>query len=330
MADHISELGYLAGATRFRRISEKLYVDGDKIYVQFGIEFKASWFSVYYTLIQADAPLTVQELANKIGFTHITVKNVVRELEGSGIAKIKSNPHDGRSKHITLTAKGKKLLETLGPIWDLFSQTLESLLSAGHPDFINIINRIDRESEKMSLPERMNRLKEFEPILIVDYKPSLKEHFFRLAGQWLSRKLGGNLEEEDEYTLHNPAKAYLEPGGFLFFALHKGSVVGCVALKRMSEEEFEFCKLYVDESLRNMGVATRLIERCITRCKENNAKQLWLQTTLDLAPAHQLYSNLGFRDQKAPPYMEVLKRTQKIMSLRLFSHGQGNNKEIYR
>ena len=39
MTDKIIKLGYLAGATRFRRISEKLYVDGDKIYKENNIDF---------------------------------------------------------------------------------------------------------------------------------------------------------------------------------------------------------------------------------------------------------------------------------------------------
>ena len=50
MSDILKQIGYLAGASRFRRISEKLQQDGDKIYSHFDISFKASWFSVYYVL----------------------------------------------------------------------------------------------------------------------------------------------------------------------------------------------------------------------------------------------------------------------------------------
>ena len=74
MTDKISKLGYLAGATRFRRISEKLHIDGDKIYKDCRIDFKASWFSVFYLLDSDELPKTVVELAGEIGFSHITVK----------------------------------------------------------------------------------------------------------------------------------------------------------------------------------------------------------------------------------------------------------------
>ena len=44
--DEFIKLGYLAGATRFRRISDKLYIDGNKLYSDENVQFKASWFSV--------------------------------------------------------------------------------------------------------------------------------------------------------------------------------------------------------------------------------------------------------------------------------------------
>lgn len=316
MADHITKLLYLAGATRFKRISEKLYADGDKVYTRFDVNFKASWFSVYYTLIRTEKALNVQELAHEIGFTHITVKNVVRELEEAGLVKIKANPNDGRSKLISLTPKGKALHEKLDPIWKLFAASLENLLTAGHPDCINILNRIDDEVERFPLSERMKNIDSIVPLYIVDYKPSLKQAFFELAGNWLRDMLDGKLEKEDMLAFKEPETVYLKEGGFIFFALYNNKPLACVALKRLNEDSFEFCKLFVSQEVRKLGLATKLIERCITRCKENNAKALYLQSTAELKTAHQLYYKLGFEDCKAPKDMLVLKRTAKIMSIK--------------
>jgi len=313
MSNNIEKLGYLAGATRFRRISEKLYIDGDKIYKDNGIDFKASWFSVFYTLASAGNPKGVSELAEDIGFTHITVKNIVRELETKGLVKISTHPTDKRSKHIVISTKGKKLFQKLQKIWLPFAEALKHLLNTGHPDFLNIINRIDREISKKPINEKVKQPEQLNQIKVLDYKPSLKKYFNELAGNWLLGVLKGTLEEEDIFTLNNPDKAYLEEGGFVFFALHKNSVVGCVALKRLDENTFEFAKLFIDPQARNLGIATKLIERCITRCKENEATQLWLQTTMSMPEAHKLYYKLGFRDKKAPKQMIVLKRTEKIM-----------------
>ncbi len=320
MSDSISKVGYLAGATRLRRIGEKLQGEGDRVYGELGIDFKASWFATYYTLLQEGKPLTMQEIAASIGFTHITVKNIVRDMEQAGLLTIKPNPGDARSKHVALTVKGKNLLAKLSPVWQRISIALQQLLTTGHPDFINIVSRIEKEMDRTALVERVQRTETFEAIDVVDYKPSLKKYFYQLAGNWLLGVLDGKLEKEDEFTLHNPDKAYLETGGFLFFALYKKKVVGCVALKRLSEEQFEFCKLYIDPETRKLGIATKLIERCISRCKENKATELWLQTTNAMQEARRLYYKLGFAEAKAPKEMLVLKRTQKIMCLKLSSN----------
>jgi DNA-binding MarR family transcriptional regulator/N-acetylglutamate synthase-like GNAT family acetyltransferase len=317
MGDSISKVGYLAGATRLRRIGEKLQSEGDKIYNELGINFKASWFATYHTLLQAGRPLTMQDITTSIGFTHITVKNLVREMEQNGLVKIKPNPEDARSKHVTLTAKGQGLVSKLSPVWQNISVSLQQLLTSGHPDFINIVARIESEMEKKPLNQRIHEVQKFETVSILDYKPSLKKYFYELAGPWLLGVLNGKLEKEDEFTLKNPDKAYLETGGFVFFAVYRNKVVGCVALKRLSEDKFEFAKLYIDHEARKLGIATKLIERCISRCRENSASELWLQTTNAMQEAHKLYYKLGFAEARSPKEMNVLKRTEKVMCLTL-------------
>jgi DNA-binding MarR family transcriptional regulator/N-acetylglutamate synthase-like GNAT family acetyltransferase len=327
MEDSISKLGYLAGATRLRRIGENLQSEGDRVYSELGIPFRASWFATYHTLLKAEGPLTMQEIAASIGFTHITVKNIVRELEQQGIVRIKPNPSDARSKHVSLTAKGQGLLDRLSPVWQSISQGLQQLLTTGHPDFINIVGRIEKEMDRLPLPARIKEVavQEQEAVGIIDYKPSLKGCFYDLAGNWLLGVLDGKLEEEDKFTLHHPEKAYLETGGFLFFATYKNKLAGCVALKRLSEDKFEFCKLFVDPGLRRLGIASKLIGRCISRCMENKAKELWLQTTNSMQEAHQLYYKIGFEKAKAPKEMLVLKRTQQIMRLTLTKNNAPKN-----
>ncbi len=129
MSSTIEKLGYLAGTTRFRRISEKLYVDGDKIYKEAGIHFKASWFPVYYVLALSESPLTVLQIAEQIDFSHITVKNVLRELEKEELVCIEANPADKRSKLISLSLKGQKLIYRLKPLWISYSSTLKKSIS---------------------------------------------------------------------------------------------------------------------------------------------------------------------------------------------------------
>jgi GNAT superfamily N-acetyltransferase len=194
---------------------------------------------------------------------------------------------------------------------------LGDIFTAGHPDIVNILNRIDRNIEDYPVYQRVNELDKADRVTVMDYRPELKTAFQQLVRPWLSKVLNGQLEKEDEYVLEYPEKAYLDTGGFIFFARSENKIVGCVVLKRLNEDEFEFAKLYIRSEHRNLGIATRLIERCITRCRENEGRRLWLQTTLRMTSAHRLYDKLGFKDNPAPPHMAVLARTEKIMSLDL-------------
>lgn len=312
MQDILTNLGYLAIVTRFRRISEKLYPDGDKIYQDAGIRFKASWFTVFYVLAYANYPLTVMQVADHIDFSHITVKNIIRELESAALVEIKPNPDDKRSILISLSPGGKHLLKRLEPLWLNFSRGLQTLFEAGHPDFINILDRVDLEITKKPLHQRIKE-KESPDVKILDYQPEYKSFYSRNCKDWLINTFG-KLEREDLYTLEHPDSAYLSQGGFLFFAKTDHKLVGFVALKRLSDTSFEFAKLFVDHDWRNQGIATKLIDRCITRCKENEANILWLQTADRLRDATKLYQQLGFEENESPREMERLQRTEKVMS----------------
>jgi len=316
MSSISAKLSYLVGITRFRRISEKLYVDGDKIYREAGINFKASWFPVYYVLALAEEPVTVMQIAEQIDFSHITVKNVIRELEKYEYVEIISNPTDGRSKLISLSTKGQKQIYRLKPIWISLSTTLKKTFQTGHPDFMNTLNRIDSQIEKHPLHSSLTQ-SEWDSITVVDYKPGLTRHFHELAGPWLSGEVNGQLEEEDGITLQVPDPSHFNEGGFLFFARYKDQIVGFVALKRLDDDSFECERLYTNPVYKNFEIEVKLIERCICRCMENEATALWHQTTMDLPEAHKLYNKLGFMDKDAPPQMQVREETGKIMYLEL-------------
>ncbi len=316
MASAFEILGYLAGATRFRRISEKLYVDGDKIYKDAGVQFKASWFPVYYVLALAESPMTVLQIAEQIDFSHITVKNVLRELEKEELVSIEINPADKRSKLVSLSLKGQKLIYRLKPLWISFSTALKKVFQAGHPDFMNILNRIDRLIEENPI-NQMVAQQETESVVVVDYSPGLNKHFHELAGPWLTEELNGTLKEEDGIALRNPDEKYFIEGGFLFYAKYKDQIVGFVALKRLDDSTFEFANFYVQPNYRHLEIENLLIERCISRCMENEVSELWLQTSISKNEAHLIYDALDFIDKAPPPGMKLQEQTKKTMCLEL-------------
>jgi ribosomal protein S18 acetylase RimI-like enzyme len=193
---------------------------------------------------------------------------------------------------------------------------LKKAFQTGHPDFMNILDRIDFQIDNS--PFKLDPSpSESSQVVIVDYKPGLHKHLDDLTSSWLTGEINGQLEEEDETILQTPDEEHFSKGGFLFFAKLKDKIVGFVALKRMDDDTFEFTRLYVNPDYRNLKIDKKLIERCICRCKENEATELWHQTNLNHHLAHHIYYSLGFTDREAPSQMQVLDQTQKVMCLEL-------------
>lgn len=316
MSSTIEKLGYLALVTRFRRISEKLYVDGDKVYQEAGIQFKASWFPVYYVLAITESPLTILQIAEQIDFSHITVKNVLRELEGAELVTIETNPEDKRSKLVSLSVKGQKLIYRLKPIWISFASTLKKIFETGHPDFMNILNRIDRQIERHPINQMISQ-PEADSVAVIDYKPELIKHFHELAGPWITEELDGKLKEEDGIALEDPDAGHFMDGGFYFYARYRDKIVGFVSLKRLDDNAFEFTQPYIHPNYFRLKIDFIFLERCISRCNENLAKELWLQTSIRKTEAYELYRSLGFEDSQAHPKLVVQEQTKRVMCLKL-------------
>lgn len=316
MTSTIEKLCYLAGATRFRRISEKLYVDGDQIYKDAGIHFKASWFPVYYILALSETPLTILQIAQQIDFSHITVKNVLRELEKAGYVTIETNPEDKRSKLVSLSTKGHKLIYRLKPIWLSFATALKKIFQSGHPDFMNILNRIDHQIETNPINKLITE-PEADTVVVLDFKPGLSQHFHELAGPWLTEEVDGQLKEEDGISLEDPDPDHLMNGGFYFYARYREKIVGFVALKRLDDNAFEFTLPYIHPNYRKHKIETTMLERCISRCFENRASELFIQTYIRKTAAYGLFLSFGFEDSKAHPKMVIHEQTKRVMSLQI-------------
>lgn len=316
MSQTLDILEYLACATRFRYISERLYVDGDRLYKEAGLNFKASWFPVYYVLALSETPLTILQITKQIDFSHITVKNVIRELEAAELVTVEPNPEDGRSKLVALSMKGQKLIYRLKPIWISLAEALKRIFHHGHPDFINILNRMDQQLEEHSI-HHLATQQEAESVIVVDYNPGLTKHFFELEGPWLTEEVNGTLREEDGISLSTPDEAHFIEGGFLFYARYKDQIVGFAALKRLDDHSFEFANLFINPIYRNLGIEIKLISRCICRCKENEADELWLQTTGTIPDHLKIFEEMGFVEKAVPDQLTVQKNTKKVMCLDL-------------
>ncbi|MDP2736411.1 MAG: GNAT family N-acetyltransferase [bacterium] len=68
-------------------------------------------------------------------------------------------------------------------------------------------------------------------------------------------------------------------------------------LKNIHDQPFGFMEdIFVDESFRNKGLGTKLIEELIKAAKQNNCYKLIGNSRQERVNVHSLYMRLGFKD----------------------------------
>lgn len=127
---------------------------------------------------------------------------------------------------------------------------------------------------------------------IIDYSSNYQPDFKKLNLEWLD--LYGLTESHDLMVLDDPQGTIINRGGFIFLAMHNNQVVGSAALMKEHEGVYELAKMCVAKAFRGKGISKMLIERCLEKAKELDAKKLILFSNHQLTTAIGLYKKYGF------------------------------------
>lgn len=73
-------------------------------------------------------------VASLLAMDRTTLTAALKPLERRGLVKISPDPGDRRSRILTLTTKGKKLLAAAVPTWESTHVEIEKLLPGGEPE----------------------------------------------------------------------------------------------------------------------------------------------------------------------------------------------------
>jgi putative acetyltransferase len=128
---------------------------------------------------------------------------------------------------------------------------------------------------------------------IRQFEPGDAAAFRRLNEEWITRFF--RIEPKEELVLADPQSTILNAGGRVFFATAGERCVGCCALIRIGETEFEVAKMAVEPSFQRSGIGRRLLHATIEEARKLGAKRLYLETNHALTPAIRLYESLGFK-----------------------------------
>jgi putative acetyltransferase len=152
-------------------------------------------------------------------------------------------------------------------------------------------------------------------VTIREFQPGDEDAFRRLNEEWIERYF--RIEPKETVVLADPRGTILDAGGRIFFAIVDGHAVGCCALRRISDTEFEVAKMAVTPGFQGAGIGRKLLHAVIEAGRDRGARRLYLETNHQLKPAIHVYESLGFRHlapeeiipspyQRADVYMELM------------------------
>ncbi len=128
MTDFIAELGPLALASRFRRLSERMMRQCEEVYRARGFDFQPGWFPLV-RLLWTRGPCSPSEATRVLGVTPASISQVVRELERRGFVSSRKDGSDERRRILDLTRKGTRLAGELDPLWEEIRRRAEAILA---------------------------------------------------------------------------------------------------------------------------------------------------------------------------------------------------------
>lgn len=294
--DFIKDLGYLAVASRMKRLTDRFMRGGLEAYKSLGIDFEPRWFSVFYLIFSHETPLSISEIAASLKISHPAVIQTSQMLVRKGLIESFQDIKDRRIRRLDITEKGKELANFLLPIWNDFMAATAELFEKADVDMLSAIERIEAQLDEEEVGERIiKRIKErqYKTIEILDFVPEYRSYFEKLNYEWLKKFF--TIEDLDKKILLYPEREIIRKGGFILFARLGREIVGTTAVLKADDETYEIAKMAVTGNAQGKQVGLRLTDEAIERAREKGAKKIILKTDNRLRSAINLYRKRGFK-----------------------------------
>src|SRR4029077_15560346 len=121
------DIGFLVFGSRLKRLGDTFINDVNYIYKDHKIPFDASWFPVFY-ILSRKKEVSIKEISDDLNVSHSAISQLISSLQQKGLIKSVVSKKDARHKAITFTAKGKKLLQKIKPVWNALEKAMNELV----------------------------------------------------------------------------------------------------------------------------------------------------------------------------------------------------------
>lgn len=196
--------GVMALGTRLRILSEKVTKESEKIFDLYSVDIKPKWYPVIYTLLENESK-TITQIAQEVGYSHVSVISIIKEMSKSGMLEEKKDKVDKRKTNITLSKKGKELVSGLEYQHIDATVAMQKMLNEMENNLWLAMEEFDELFEKKTTYERIleeKKVRESKNIEIIEFNNKYTSFFKDINLEWIEEYF--TLEEEDMNCLDNP------------------------------------------------------------------------------------------------------------------------------
>ena len=293
--DYLKDLNELALGSRLKRMSDAIMREVLVIYQECKIDFEPVLMPVF-NYLHKNSEASITQIASALSISQPAVSQFISHLAKKGYVKLTVDKTDTRKRIAQLTKKGNNLIEVLNPIWKAIDAEVKALVKEPELNLLHALNGFESHFNKVNFSERiLSKLKaETEgEVKIIPYSEKYKDDIRRLNYEWLEKYF--SIEPGDKISLANPKKEIIDKGGYIFYALYNGEVVGTACLLKITDTVYELGKMAVTEKCQGKKIGQKLMDSSLKKAKELGLEKLILYSNTKLASAVNLYFKNGYR-----------------------------------
>lgn len=295
-----------------RQLADQVTQDAENIYAKFGFAIAPKWFPVFYVLAARQSE-SVVNISKEIGHSHVSASKIVKEMMDAGLILSRKSKKDSRVTMLSLSQRAQKMIPAMQRQCDAVNSAIAQLSTDTGFDLWEALNVSQQHLKYHPLSARIASLGDQQECRIIDYAPKYHSAFKAINIAWISQHW--DIEEPDIKALEDPNAYIIRPGGAILMALHNDEPLGCCALIKIDDHNYELAKMAVSPSARGKGIGLSLGRAVLQRAKQMGAQRVYLETNSILQPAINLYLKLGFEhtENTASPYNRCNVQMQKYL-----------------
>ncbi len=126
--DLVREMGYIALATRLKRISDKMTYSTRLMYKKINIDIEPNWYLVLI-IVKENPNISVMEIAKYLGFAHQSIITITNKMVEKEYLQVSKDKKDKRKTIFNLTKKAYVILPKIQKIWEYGKEVIYEILN---------------------------------------------------------------------------------------------------------------------------------------------------------------------------------------------------------